>query len=102
MSVPRPDSTLAMRLERHRIEFRLLRIASVVAALRARAQEHEREVGRIPSQLLGAIADFEAEIGAMHERLHALGGQLELVAGGDGVDRRALWGSASHLGGGAS
>ena len=69
---PSPTPTLAMTLERDRLEYRVSRVAAAVLSLRRRAGEHRRGLGAPPPRLRGAIADLEAQIASMQARLYEL------------------------------
>jgi hypothetical protein len=66
--------TLGAELERNRLEHRMRRVTMVVAALRHRAGEHQRDLGVPPRPLRQAIADFEAQTAAINARLRELSG----------------------------
>ncbi len=65
--------SLGADLERDRLERRVIRMTLAIAALRQRASEYRRELGRPPGPLRHAIADFEEQIEAMNARLRDLG-----------------------------
>jgi hypothetical protein len=65
--------TLGAELERDRLERRVRRVTVAVAVLRGRVAGHRPELDTPPRHLLGAIADFEAQIEALSARLRDLG-----------------------------
>lgn len=69
-----PTATLATDLERRRLAHRATRIERVIAALRQRALYRDAIEGRAPRPLRQALADFEAELGAIRRRLAELEG----------------------------
>jgi hypothetical protein len=64
--------TLGEALERDRLERRVRRVTVAVAVLRERASAYRPELGTPPRHLRRAIADFEAQIGALNVRLRDL------------------------------
>jgi hypothetical protein len=64
--------TLGAALERDRLEHRVGRVAVAVAALRRLASERRRELEPPPRHFRQAIADFEAQIAAINDRLREL------------------------------
>jgi len=73
-SATRPSFTrsLGADLECDRLERRVTRVTVAIAALRERASERRPELGAPPRHLRQAIADFEAQIEAMNDRLREL------------------------------
>jgi hypothetical protein len=76
--VPAPVSqgqhTLGAMLERERLEHRVRRLAIATAALRQRASAHRRDLGEPPRHIRQAIADFEAQLAALNDRLRTVVG----------------------------
>ena len=67
----RSDRSLSDVLLRSRLIHREARLRLVLAALRDRTREVDRDdTTRIPEPLLAAIADFEQELADVRERLH--------------------------------
>jgi hypothetical protein len=63
------EDTIAVQLERDRLEHRLRRIELVTASLRGRAVYRHRLLGTTPAPLLDAIATFELELDDLRSRL---------------------------------
>lgn len=65
-------ATIALQLERDRLEHRVRRIELVTSALRDRAVYRHAVMGTTPLPLRAAIEDFEIELAAMRRRLNEL------------------------------
>jgi hypothetical protein len=64
-----PRFTLAATLERDRLERRRHRLELVVDELQARARARRARSGHVPAALGQAIADFQAQLRSVQERL---------------------------------
>ncbi len=72
-------TSIALELERDRLQDRLRQMELVTSALRDRAVYRDAATGRTPAPLLEAIAGFEREIAQMRERLSELAGAMVAV-----------------------
>lgn len=84
---PTAAYTLGAELERDRLERRVRRMTAVLGVLRQRQGEKRHEPGAAQRHRNRAIADFEAQIGAMNTRLRDLGTDgpsIQTLRGGDG------------------
>jgi hypothetical protein len=68
----RNGATLRSRLELDRLERRIVRVESVLAALRVRMREHQRHSRPTPLPLRCAIGDFEHDLATMRLRVDEL------------------------------
>lgn len=68
------EDTIALRLERDRLEHRLGRIEIVTSALRERAVYRHTVLGTTPAPLRDAIETFELECEEIHRRLRRIRG----------------------------
>ncbi len=67
-----PSTTIALDLERDRLQHRLERLEAVLAALRDRAVYRHAVTGSTPLPLRQAIHGFELEIAGFRRRLDEL------------------------------